>query len=471
MEKNNVEVKPVKKERMNIYLFSILMFIIFVFTFYMVHIFLSDYFYNTLLTGMHTYDIIGEAILAILIFVVLLLWKNSYVFTQKQEKFTSSLRYGWFYILLGCLFILMYGSGINDSAGIINTAIFAFLVGVYEEFLCRGWLLNEFLERYGDTKKGVWISIVASGVIFGLIHFINVSSNGFAGTLTQVMNASATGILFGFIYYKTKNIWSVVFLHGFWDFSLFLSELNPVTEIMTNTSGTNLLAIAGTILLVVSELLILLPFRKDVDAKVGHGKLFKISALAAVCYFVSMLIAGVGLMAQPSDTYKIGNFPIDEYSITEDNYETYVLNEEVDVANELGEYETKKYSFSLYKTDSKLVFKNDATGDSVNFDYSYLYDYGLYEFREYYIISYVDIDNDGNVFLKYHYLNKAELSNEKDYLQVVKSDYHEHLISEEGSISILTEKETGLKYLVVDTTNYGYFVLVDEENVSILNRD
>ena len=122
MEKNNVEVKPVKKERMNIYLFSILMFVIFVFTFYMVHIFLSDYFYNTLLTGMHTYDIIGEAILAILIFIVLLLWKNSYVFTQKQEKFTSSLRYGWFYILLGCLFILMYGSGINDSAGIINSS-------------------------------------------------------------------------------------------------------------------------------------------------------------------------------------------------------------------------------------------------------------------------------------------------------------------------------------------------------------
>lgn len=472
MEKNNIEVKPVKKERMNIYLFSILMFVAFVATFYMVHIFLSNFFYETLLTGMHTYDIIGEAILAILIFIVLLFWKNSYVFTQKQEKFFSSLRYGWFYILLGGLFLLLYGGGAGtDIPGIVNTAVFALLVGIYEEFLCRGWLLNEFLERYGDTKKGVWISIIASGIIFGLIHFINVSSNGFAGTLTQVLNASATGILWGFIYYKTKNIWSVVFLHAFWDFSLFLAELSPVTEIITNTSGTNVLAIVGTILLVVSELLILLPFRRDIDSNVESGKIFKVSALAAVCYFISLLVASVGLMGQPYDTYTIGNLPMDEYSITEDNYETYVLKEEVDVANEIGEYETKKYSFSLYKTDSMLVFKNDATGDTVNFDYTYLYDYGLYEFREYYIISYIDIDNDGNTFLKYHYLNKAELSNEKDYLQIVKSNSHKHLISEQGSICLLTEKETGLKYLAVNTTNYGYFVLTDEGNVSILNRD
>lgn len=473
MEKNNVEVKPVKKERMNIYLFSILMFVAFVATFYMVHIFLSNYFYNTLLTGMHTYDIIGEAILAILVFVVLLLWKNSYVFTQKREGFFQSLRYGWFYILLGCLFILMFGLGVLDNvSGVINTAIFAFLVGIYEEFLCRGWLLNEFLERYGDTKKGVWVSIVASGIIFGLIHFINVSSQGFAGTLTQVLNASATGILWGFIYYKTKNIWTVVFLHGFWDFSLFLADLSPVTEITTNIAGTNIVAIIGAILLVACELMILFPFRKDIDAKVEHGKIFTFSIIAAVGYFVSMMISGVGLLGQPMDTYEIGGLSMSEYSVVYDNYETYALKEEIDVADEVtGDYVTHKYSFSLYKTDSMLVFKNDITGKSVNFDFSYLYDYALHEFREYYLISYIDIDDDGNIFLKYHYLNKAELSNEESYLQVVKSDAHKYLVSQEGELTKLIEKETGHEYLAVDTANYGYFVLVDEENVSILNRD
>ena len=472
MEKNNVEVKPVKKEKMNIYVFSVLMFVVFVATFYGVHVLLSTFFYDTLLTGMHTYDIISEAILAILIFVVLLFWKNSYVFTQKQEKFIPSLRFGWFYIVLGCFFMFLYGSGAaNDIPGVINTAVFALLVGIYEEFLCRGWLLNEFLERYGDTKKGVWVSIFASGVIFGLIHFINVPVQGFASTLTQVLNASATGILWGFIYYRTKNIWSVVFLHAFWDFTLFLSELAPVTEITTQMSGTNLVGIIGSVLLVVSELIILLPFRKDIDAKASNGKLFGFSMLAAGAWFISIMISGIGMLGQPSDTYKIGNLEMNEYSIITDNYETYDLNEEVDVADENGEYVTKNFSFSLYKTDSLLVFKNNTTNESVNFKFTNLYDYALYEFAEYYLISYVDIDKDGNVYLKYHYLNKVELSNEKEYLEAVLRDSHKYLISEYGELCLVTEKKNDIKYVAVDTTNYGYFVLVDEENVSILNRD
>ena len=179
MEKNSevVQNKTVKKERMNIYLFSILMFIVFVATFYLVHVYLSGFFFSNVFSNMHTYDIIGESILAILAFIVLLFWKNSYVFTQKQEKFISSLRYGWFYLIMGLIFFLLYGgTSMGNIPGVINTAIFALLVGIYEEFLCRGWLLNEFLERYGETKKGVWISIIASGVIFGLIHFINVST-------------------------------------------------------------------------------------------------------------------------------------------------------------------------------------------------------------------------------------------------------------------------------------------------------
>ena len=356
MKKDNIVVD--KRNKMSIYTFSILMFIVFVATFYLVHVFLSDYLFNVMFNNMHTYDIIFEAILAILAFIVLLFWKNSYVFIQKQEKFISSLRYGWFYIIMGILFMLLYGgSAINNIPGVINTAIFALLVGIYEEFLCRGWLLNEFLERYGNTKKGVWISIIASGVIFGLIHFINVSSSGFAGTLTQVLSASASGILFGFIYYKTKNIWSVVFLHAYWDFTLFLGELSPVTQVTANFSGTNIIAIIGSILLVISELLILIPFKNDIDSNVKNRDLIRYAFIACGAYFVSFFIVGIGLISNVGKTYDIGNISIDEYSVITDNYETYDLNYDVLVSDEEGNYDSKKYSFSFYKTDSMLILK------------------------------------------------------------------------------------------------------------------
>ena len=474
MEKNNEVVtnKPVKTERMNIYVFSILMFIVFVATFYVVHIYLRSFLFSNVFSNMHTYDIIGEAILAILAFVVLLFWKNSYVFTQKQEKFIPSLRYGWFYLIMGVVFFGLYGSAsMNNVPGVINTAIFALLVGIYEEFLCRGWLLNEFLERYGETKKGVWVSIIASGVIFGLIHFINVSSNGFAGTVTQVLSASASGILFGFIYYRTKNIWSVVFLHAYWDFMLFLAQLSPVTSVSANISGTTVLAIIGSILLVLSELIIFLPFRKDVDKNVENKSLVKYGAIASGAYFVSFIISALGLVSTGIKEYEIGNLAIDEYSVIYDNYETYDIKKEVEIADELGVYTTENYSFSLYKTDSLLVFKNNTTGESVNFDFNSLYDYSLYEFKDYYLIAYVNLDKDGNAEFRYHYLYKSELSNENSYLHEVKNNGSMHLISDVGELCIVHNKETAYEYMAVKTDDYGYFVLEEQDKVSILNRD
>lgn len=229
-EKVNSKQITQKDSKMNIWLFSILMLLVFVVTFYAIHMEFSSAIYSNILMNMHGNDIVFEAILAILAFIVLLSWKNSYVFTQKSKGFISSLKYGAFHLIIGGFFILIFSTdALKNPQGVFNIALYTLLIGIYEEFLLRGWLLNEFLERYGDTKKGVWISIVTSGIIFGLVHFINVLSSGFTTTFMQVFNASAVGIILGFIYYKTKNIWSVVFIHAFWDFSLFLGDLAPIT--------------------------------------------------------------------------------------------------------------------------------------------------------------------------------------------------------------------------------------------------
>ena len=194
------------KKRVNIYVYSILMFVLFVFTFFVIHVYLSPLLYVNISENVFSMDIIFEAILAVLAFIVMLFWKNSYVFTQENEKFISSLKYGWFYLIIGGFFGLIFMlPALNNVPGIINIGLLCFLIGIYEEFLLRGWLLNEFLERYGNTKKGVWISIITSGIIFGLVHFINIASNGLATTFTQVLSASASGIVFGFIYYKTRQ--------------------------------------------------------------------------------------------------------------------------------------------------------------------------------------------------------------------------------------------------------------------------
>ena len=483
MEKENKnEVVTTKKERMNIFVFSFLMLLAFVFTFFMVHGFISNFIYNNINDNMFSIDIIFEAILAVLAFIVMLFWKNSYVFSQKKEKFISSLRYGWFYLIFGGMIgLIFFVASLNNIAGIINVGLFCFLIGIYEEFLCRGWLLNEFLERYGDTKKGVWTSIIASGVIFGLIHFINISSGGLANTFVQVFSASATGIIFGLIYYKTKNIWTVVFLHGFWDFCLFLMDLMPLTEVSLNSGNITGLSVVFAILIAASELIMLIPFIKDVDAKVENSKIFKYSMLAGATFLVVMFANGFVNMEEV-ETQEIHNLAIKEYSITTDNYETYDINHteetmQVPFDNEdsedlyVPEIETIKYSFSLYKTYTLLTLKNNTTNESVNIEYNDLYDYAIYEMKDYYIIALVNADPNGNYELKYTKLNKEELSNDEEYLTNANDSMKSLLLGEPGEICKLYDKENNLEYVAVKGTDYGYFVLLEDDKIALLNRD
>ena len=43
-------------------------------------------------------------------------------------------------------------------------------------------------------------------------------------TIMQVLQTTSVGILLGAIYFRTKNIWSVVALHGFYDFAISKSH-------------------------------------------------------------------------------------------------------------------------------------------------------------------------------------------------------------------------------------------------------
>lgn len=164
--------------------------------------------------------VLSEAVLASLVLILMLLFKNSYVFTQPHEKFSKGLFYGLYYIIIASFttFVaFMVVSFKFNVYSLLNVFVGCFLIGVAEEFLCRGWLLNEFLERYGDSKKGVWYSIIISGIIFGLFHLGNISSFGqdIPETISQVVSAAGTGIFLGLIYYKTKNIWSTWILGFF----------------------------------------------------------------------------------------------------------------------------------------------------------------------------------------------------------------------------------------------------------------
>ena len=75
------------------------------------------------------------------------------------------------------------------------TAIFA---PIFEEWLCRGMVLRGLLTR---LKPG-W-AIVVSALFFALIHM----------NPWQALNAFIIGVVMGYVYYKTGNLWLTMLIH------------------------------------------------------------------------------------------------------------------------------------------------------------------------------------------------------------------------------------------------------------------
>lgn len=96
-------------------------------------------------------------------------------------------------------------------------------VGVAEELVFRGIIAQTLLERYGTARAGVWKACLVSGALFGAAHLSNLLGSAPFGVLMQCVFAGSLGVLFAAIYFRTGNLWVLVFLHGAQDAASLLA--------------------------------------------------------------------------------------------------------------------------------------------------------------------------------------------------------------------------------------------------------
>ena len=94
--------------------------------------------------------------------------------------------------------------------GVAMTACSALFVGVIEEILMRG-LLFRFLE----IAAGRWVSLIATSVLFGLLHLGNPNAS-----VMGIVGTGAMGVLLGAGYLATRRLWLPMALHAGWNFAL-----------------------------------------------------------------------------------------------------------------------------------------------------------------------------------------------------------------------------------------------------------
>jgi membrane protease YdiL (CAAX protease family) len=90
----------------------------------------------------------------------------------------------------------------------IIVLLFGFVVqGATEEILCRGWLMPILSARYN-----LWVGILVSSSLFGLLHAVNPGVTVFA-----VVNIVLVGIFFSLFALRQGSLWGVCALHSIWN--------------------------------------------------------------------------------------------------------------------------------------------------------------------------------------------------------------------------------------------------------------
>ncbi len=94
-----------------------------------------------------------------------------------------------------------------------------FSIGFFEEIIFRGIILVILLKKLSQTKNGVFLSIVLSSAIFGLMHLVNLFNGAsISDTLLQIGYSFLVGMMWAIMFLKIGNLWLIMLLHATYNF-------------------------------------------------------------------------------------------------------------------------------------------------------------------------------------------------------------------------------------------------------------
>ena len=164
--------------------------------------------------------------------IYLILHFKEYMWISLKEMLTSRVKLmsltPVFAVLLLYAVAVIYtsGGGFKISRDFkISSLIGAVLfVGITEEIVFRGWILNAALKKYNK-----WVCIIFNMVLFLLIHFPGWIYKGsffeMPALFFNCFGILVLGYIFSYTFIKTRNILVPITLHMFWNLlmKLFLA--------------------------------------------------------------------------------------------------------------------------------------------------------------------------------------------------------------------------------------------------------
>lgn len=161
-------------------------------------------------------------LLLVLLFILKKIDKKDFrkIGLVKMSSHLKELLYG---LLLGaasmtCIFFILYFKGDITLSNSLSspkfipatfTGLIVFIiVGIKEELLSRGYCITAL-----NSMGKPWLSIIISSLIFSSLHLFNPNVK-----MLGLFNIVIVGLLFGYMYVKTENLWMPIGYHITWNY-------------------------------------------------------------------------------------------------------------------------------------------------------------------------------------------------------------------------------------------------------------
>ena len=318
--------------------------------------------YSSLLNGKYIIYAVSEFVVFVFAIVLLIIRKKWYIFKEKKINFGESIKLCLPILVLSVIIALanateLIGTDVNVN-NLMSLVIYVVLIGLFEEIFFRGIIENELLEKYSSNKKEILISIIISGVVFGAVHLTNLlAGQDLLKTMMQFVQTTAIGILFGMVYYKTRNIWAMIFLHSFYDFSVLLSEVNLATDCGYASNVPISITAASMVASIILSLIYLLysaSIFEEKKTKIYNNSIF----ILIVLFFISNILFSL-FGAQTEDYYKCIDYDEVKFSQIETHYYSY---DDFNYSLEDGTI------YHIYKKNNKAVLEDNIGVKNITFD-------------------------------------------------------------------------------------------------------
>jgi len=279
-------------------------------------------------------------------------------------------------------------------------------------------------------------------------------------TIVQIIQATGLGILLGSVYFRTKNIWSSIFLHSFWDFAVFLGQINIIKDCTTidySFKYSFYMLISSIILTAIYTLVSIYILRKS---KTNHLieeysdeeiKKSDVNKMRLICAIIILYVA-------------LGQIPVQENNEVCYEYETKNIIYNEITYPQYNKYTIKELNLQIFlNSENELIFKDLITNKES-------------KFNKHYVVNFIVINNDNTYTLLIKTLNDYEndtllyLANIDIYNK--KDNYISNIISSLKELTTApTTKRLGylislndnIKYPFIETTLKDTLILIDNE--------